>query len=104
MKVSDDEEVEEEESEDIEDNIEAGPEPTAGDAIAESDNTDEEMLDINEEQLAGMIRSILSARERYVTVENFPPNQCKHGRSNMEVEKCQRCDLDTLFEKFDQRF
>ena len=61
--VSDDEEVEEEESEDIEDNIEAGPEPTAGDAIAESDNTDEEMLDINEEQLAGMIRSILNEED-----------------------------------------
>lgn len=61
--VSDDEEVEEEESEEVEE-VE-GDEDLANvsDAIAESDNTDEEMLDINEEQLAGMIRSILNEED-----------------------------------------
>lgn len=60
--VSDDEEVEEEESEDMSALADSpeGRVPTPGDAIAESDNINDEMLDINEEQLAGMIRSILN--------------------------------------------
>ncbi len=61
--VSDDEEAEAEEAKEVEE-VE-GDEDLANvsDAIAESDNTDEEMLDINEEQLAGMIRSILNEED-----------------------------------------
>lgn len=61
--VEDDEEVEEEESEVELTQAAAGPEPTAGDAIAEGDTADDEMIEINEEQLASMIRSILNEED-----------------------------------------
>ena len=61
--VDDDEEVEEEESEVELTQAAAGPEPLASDAIAEGDSTDDEMIEINEEQLASMIRSILNEED-----------------------------------------
>ena len=61
--VSDDEEAEAEEAKEVEE-VEGDKDlANVSDAIAESDNADEELLDINEEQLAGMIRSILNEED-----------------------------------------
>lgn len=63
LETSDGEEVEfEAEAEEVAAGEGSNPEVvgTAGDAIAESDDSDDEMLEINEEQLASMIRSILN--------------------------------------------